>query len=63
MNFLYCIAGLLLGFVSIVYAKWLSDNVPHIDFMDKQFGRVGTFYFWKLAGVGFIVAGIIFLFR
>jgi hypothetical protein len=62
MNFVYFISGLVLGFVSIKYAKWLSDNVPHIDVMDKYFGYNGTFYFWKIAGVLAIVFGFYLLF-
>jgi len=52
-----------MGFASIIYSKWLADNVTRIEVFDKWFGRAGTFYFYKLAGVLLVLFGFYALFN
>ncbi len=63
MNWLWFVGGIIGGFVSIRYSKWLADNVTRIDFADKLWGPTGTYIFWKIAGVGFIIFGFYALFN
>lgn len=63
MNWVYFILSLGMGFASIIYSKWLADNVTRIEVFDKWFGRAGTFYFYKLAGVLLVLFGFYALFN
>jgi len=62
MNFLYFLALEILGFVLIVYAKWITDNTQRVDFAEKYLGPTGTYTLYKIIGVAFIIAGFYLIF-
>lgn len=51
------------GFFLIKYAKWLVDSTQRLDFAEKWFGPTGTYTFWKLIGVAFIIYGFVVLMK
>ncbi|MFA7254258.1 MAG: hypothetical protein WC107_06950 [Patescibacteria group bacterium] len=63
MNIVYFLLLLGMGFVCLIYFKWITDNTMRIDFAEKYFGRAGTYTLWKLVGVGLIIASFYILFQ
>jgi len=62
MNFLYFFGAELLGFVLLLYSKWITDNTQRIDFAERYLGATGTYTFYKLVGIGLIIFGLWALF-
>lgn len=63
MNFFYFIAAEILGFVCVLYAKWIRDNTGiRFEFAEKVIGGGGTIIFIKFLGILFIAAGFWLLF-
>ena len=48
MVFLKFIMYLLLGYVFVRYAKWITDNTQRLDFAERWFGATGTYTLYKL---------------
>lgn len=63
MNFLIFMMCGVIGYVSIVYSKWLVDSLGRISFFEEKLGGGGTYLFWKLLGVCFIIFGFYYLFN
>lgn len=57
MNFLKFLAFEALGYVLIIYAKWIVDNTQRMDFAEKWFGPTGTYTLYKLIGAGLMAYG------
>ena len=63
MNFIYFFGSEVVGFVLLVYAKWIVDTTERLDFAERWFGPTGTYTLYKLIGVGFILFGFYALFN
>lgn len=57
--FMLCLG---LGYVAIIYSKWLVDSLGRISFFETKIGGGGTYTFWKLLGVAFIIFGFFYVF-
>ncbi|MFA4996110.1 MAG: hypothetical protein WC536_03140 [Patescibacteria group bacterium] len=62
MKFLIFLMCEGLGFVSIIYTKWLVDSIGRSQFFEEKLGSGGTYTFWKLLGVASIIFGFFYLF-
>lgn len=60
MNFFTLLLAIGLGFVFILYSKWITDNTMRFDWAESFLGPTGTYTVWKLIGVGTIVGGFYF---
>ena len=63
MNFLYFLGSEALGWILLLYAKWITDNTQRLDFAERYLGPTGTYTFYKIVGVGFIGFGFYALFQ
>lgn len=63
MNFLYFLGFEALGFVFLLYFKWIVDHTTRLEFFENFLGSGGTYTAVKLAGVLLIVFGIYILFN
>ena len=63
MKLLAFIGLIALGFVCIIYSKWITDNTARFDWPEKFFGSGGTYTMWKIFGVIAIVFAFIYLFK
>lgn len=58
MSFLYFILSEVLGFICVLYAKWIRDHSGiRFEFAEKMLGTGGTITFIKILGVGLIIFG------
>ncbi len=62
MKFLIFILCFGVGFIAIRYSKWLVDSLGRFPFFEEKLGSGGTYTFWKLLGVLFIIFGFYYLF-
>ncbi|MCL5410270.1 MAG: hypothetical protein M1324_00225 [Patescibacteria group bacterium] len=62
MKFLIFFLSMGIGLVSIIYSKWLVDSIGRFPFFEEKLGSGGTYSFWKLLGVLFIIFGFYYLF-
>jgi len=60
VNFFTLLLVIGLGFVFILYSKWITDNTMRFDWAEKNIGPTGTYTVWKLIGVGTIIGGFYF---
>jgi len=63
MNFFQLLLVIALGFVCILYSKWITDNTMRFDWAENFLGPTGTYTVWKLIGVGVIIGGFYFYFN
>ena len=63
MKILIFIALITLGFVCVIYAKWITDNTTRFDFAEKFLGMGGTYNMWKLIGVVLIAFSFYYLIK
>jgi len=63
MKFLAFLGLLVLGFICIRWAKWITDNTTRFDWPERFFGSGGTYTMWKILGVLAIVFAFIYLFK
>jgi len=64
MSFVYFIAAEIIGFICVLYAKWIRDNTGvRFEFAEKFFSGGGTITFIKILGVIFIIFGFYALFN
>lgn len=58
MSFLYFVVAEIVGFVCVLYAKWIRDHTGiRFEFAEKFLGNGGTINFIKILGVLFIAFG------
>lgn len=55
MNFVYFLGFIAVGFVVLVYNKWLVDHTTRIDVFENYLGGGGTYSFVKLVGLALII--------
>ncbi|MEI7791954.1 MAG: hypothetical protein WCI57_00490 [Candidatus Berkelbacteria bacterium] len=60
MNFFTLLLVVGLGFVFILYSKWITDNTMRFDWAESFLGATGTYTVWKLLGVATIIGGFYF---
>lgn len=60
---MYFLGFEVLGFVLLLYFKWVVDHTGRSTFFENNLGSGGTYTAVKLAGVLFIIAGIYILFN
>lgn len=63
MKILFFIGLIVLGFVCVIYAKWITDNTTRFDWPERFFGSGGTYTMWKIVGVLLIIFAFIYLFK
>ncbi len=63
MKFLAFLGFLVLGFICIRYAKWITDNTTRFDWPEHFFGSSGTYTMWKILGILAIIFAFIYLFK
>jgi len=61
MNYLYFLAGLVIGTLVIVYTRQIVGLVGRMDLAERYLGPTGTFSAWKIIGVLCILAGFLAL--
>jgi|GEM_PF-1192601 len=52
-----------IGFVLIIYNKWIVDHTERFDFAERWFGPTGTYTFYKLVGTFLIFLGFYALYN
>jgi len=58
MSFVYFIIAEIIGFVCVIYAKWIRDDTGiRFEFIEKILGGGGTIAFIKILGVLIIIFG------
>ncbi|MCX6808040.1 MAG: hypothetical protein NTW50_00015 [Candidatus Berkelbacteria bacterium] len=60
MKFVYFFGLIILGFVTIKFNKWITDNTGRIDFAEKILSSGGTYTFWQIFGVA-AIAGAFYI--
>jgi hypothetical protein len=64
MKYLIALGLIGLGFVLVIYAKWIRDNAGiRFDFAENIFGGGGTITMMKLMGVFAIIAAFVVAFN
>jgi len=63
MQFIYFLLLLGLGFICVIYSKWIQDHTFRIDTAEKFFGHGGTNMAWKVIGVLVIAFSFYYLIK
>lgn len=63
MNFLVFLGFEAVGFLFILYFKWIVDHTTRLDTFENFLGSGGTYTAVKLAGVLLIIVGFYILFN
>ena len=63
MNWKYFLGLEILGFILIIYGKWIVDMTERFDFAERWFGPAGTYTLYKLLGLGAIIFGFYALYN
>ncbi len=62
MKFLIFFVCLGFGYIGIIYSKWLVDSLGRVSWFEDKLGSGGTYSFWKLLGLAFIIFGFVYMF-
>ncbi len=57
----YGLLGLGLGFFALIKNRSIVNFFGRIDFAEKYLGATGTYTFWKLLGIVFIIFSFLYL--
>ncbi|OGE75449.1 MAG: hypothetical protein A3C85_03055 [Candidatus Doudnabacteria bacterium RIFCSPHIGHO2_02_FULL_48_21] len=62
MKIIIGLAGIVIGILLVVKSYFLTSTFGQISFAEKYLGSGGTYTFYKLLGIAFIVLSVLYMF-